>query len=205
MKSTERLKIFLTLFVVFFLYSTSLHANSLANIEENLIHAETYYWLGIAEQGNMAAFEKGLSYLESATKTAGQGALNEESQEDVERKISALRSDVEFQADVAHDTFYGVFPLVRLLGSSIFIDSVATRTFELVDDSDVVAVSSAAKILLTQFTKIDQIDVIFNSTPSNIHLENEALYIFNSNPKFFVHNRKEVVSFLTPDLFDKES
>ena len=39
---------------------------------------------------------------------------------------------------------------------------------------------------------ISALDVVFISQPLNYALENEALYLFNQNPQFFVHNQKEV-------------
>ena len=203
MKSTQILKSFLFILVVFFMYSSSLHANSLADIDDELTHAETYYWLGMAEQGNVAAFKKGLSYIDSAAKIAEHGIPDAQSKKVVDRRINILKHDIELQADMAHDTFYGVFPLVRLLGGSIFTNASITGTFELVDDSDVVAVSSAAETLMSPFSAFSQTDVIFNSTPSNRPLENEALYVFNNNPKFFAHNRQEIISSLPSKLLDK--
>ena len=203
MKSIQILKRLLFILVAFFMYSSSLHANSLADIDEELTHADTYYWLGMAEQGNVEAFKKGLSYIASATELAAHGIPDEQSKEAAEYRINTLKSDIELQADMAHDTFYGVFPLVRLLGGNIFMDASTTGNFELVDDSEVAAVSRAAETLMLPFSGFSQVDVIFNSTPNNSSLENEALYIFNTNPKFFAHNRKEILSSMPQKLLDK--
>ena len=44
-----------------------------AEINELVKHAETYYWIGLSEQGNVDAYRMGLDYLdqaESSLKTA---------------------------------------------------------------------------------------------------------------------------------------
>ncbi|MEM2146066.1 MAG: AAA family ATPase, partial [Candidatus Jordarchaeaceae archaeon] len=45
--------------------------------------------------------------------------------------------------------------------------------------------------------------VLVNSFPNNLALENEALNVFNKYPKFFIHNRSELISSLPPNIFDK--
>ena len=52
-------RIFLTLFILTFVFLYG-------DIEENIHHADTYYWLGIGEHGDMSAFAKALDYLEKA-------------------------------------------------------------------------------------------------------------------------------------------
>jgi len=36
------------------------------NVEDNIHHADTYYWLGIGEHGDMDAFSSALEYLDKA-------------------------------------------------------------------------------------------------------------------------------------------
>ena len=45
----------------------------------------------------------------------------------------------------------------------------------------------------------------FISNPSNVPLQNEALYLFNQSPQFFVHNDKEVInSFIANKLNEND-
>ena len=235
----------LTLFISSLMVSIILTAEQnniefLEKIEEKINHAETYYWFGMAEQGNMDAYDKGLAYLLQAAELLHQTqstpefknnlakeinalksnkylklqvqkqgfdtdiskvVLSSDIQDKLLLKISALRQDISEQAELAHDTFYGIFPLVRLIKPSLFQDAKANLTYELVDDNDVIATTSAGETLVEQvidkWGRIPQMDVVFSSTPHNPALENELLYIFNNSPKFFVHNFKELTHILS--------
>lgn len=154
----------------------------------NLKHADTYYWYGMAEKGNMEAYKSGLAYLDKAEELICISPLSDSRKSDLEKKVVILKEDILTQADIAHDTLYGVFPLIRLLAPSLFIDPLATGTFELLDDPDIIASTSAVGSLVNQvlsrWIDIPQLDVICTSTPYNISWVNEALYIFNISSGF---------------------
>ena len=113
----------------------------------------------------------------------------------------------QLSASLAEDTFYGQFPLIRLLGNSIFQDYETCGTYDLTDHADDVAVRDAARALcnsvLTRYYDRAQFDVVFASIPFSQDLNNEALYVFNKQPKIFVHNYDEVVRALTPEQLDQ--
>jgi hypothetical protein len=167
-----------------------------------ILHAETYYWLGMAEQGNMAAFRKGLQHLARANSLVQDAPLSEIERSRYQARIKGLQIDLEEQVEIAHDTLFGVFPLTRFLTRSLFAESTTLDTFEVIDDPTVMAATSAARKLalttITEWKERHQLDVVFTSVPNNPQLENEALYVFNSHPKFFVHNLREVTDALTP-------
>jgi len=171
-------------------------------VELELKHAETYYWFGMAEQGNMSAFHKGLRHLKRASDSVDKGGFPTEQRGQFVARIEGLRTDLVEQIEIAHDTLYGVFPLSRFLARSIFADSVSLKTFEVIDDPNVMAATFAAKnlalVTIEQWRQRHQLDVVFTSMPRNPQLENEALYVFNSHPKFFVHNLREVTDALSP-------
>ena len=108
---------------------------------------------------------------------------------------------------MAFDTFYGVFPLARFLDNNIFKDASSFGTYEIFDDFEVISSTSAISNLITTLVEKErkQMDVVFLSNPSNVPLQNEALYLFNQSPQFFVHNDKEVVkSFFDYGLNDND-
>jgi len=123
------------------------------------------------------------------------------------KEIDALSVDLEEQTRVHHDTLYGVFPLVRLLAPSLFIDDLALGTFELIDDPAVASITVAGKAfcekVLQKWSSRPQLNVVFTSIPANKALENELLYIFNSYKRFYVHNFSSVVKALSPSQIDQ--
>ncbi len=169
-------------------------------VERELLHAETYYWLGMAEQGGMAAYRKGKQHLQQARKLARQLDQTEASASNYLSRIHGLQTDLEEQIAIAIDTLYGVFPLTRFLDRSIFAESTTLQTYEVIDDPTVMAATFAAKdlalVTIERWGQRHQLDVVFTSVPQNPQLENETLYVFNSHPKFFVHNLREVVDAL---------
>ena len=104
------------------------------------------------------------------------------------------------QIGLSVDTLYGVFPLTRFVSDSLFANSLVLGTYELIDDPTVIASTSGVALMIEALTRewkaIPQVDVVFSSNPIRPDLENEALYLFNANPKFFVHTRREIVEAL---------
>jgi len=174
-------------------------------IESELRHAESYYWFGMAEQGNMVAFDSGFRHLENVKSLAESDSIRSEDRARYLQRVEALDSDLKEQAEIAHDTLYGVFPLFRFVTRSIFAESTSAGTFEVLDDPTVMASTSAAKKLalevVQKWTNRPHLDVAFCSVPHNPQLENEALYLFNMSPKFFVHNSREIVDALNDEQF----
>lgn len=178
-------------------------AEPLIEIDRELLHAETYYWFGMAEQGNMSAFRKGLGHLATAEQLLAEVEVPESDRQLRTARIEGLRVDLDEQMEIAHDTLFGVFPLTRFITQSLFAESTILDTFEVIDDPNVMATTFAAKKLalttITEWKQRHQLDVVFTSVPHNPQLENEALYVFNTHPKFFVHNLREVTDALTPE------
>lgn len=172
-----------------------------AEVETQLKHAETYYWFGMAESGNLQAFYKGYSHLWKAEQIVDDGPFTARQREAYRKRIHGLRTDLKEQVEIGHDTLYGLFPLTRFLRPSIFAESTTLDTFEVIDDPRVMASTSAARKLslevITRWTERHHLDCVFNSNPRSEALENEALYLFNLSPKFFVHNYREVVDALS--------
>ena len=164
-------------------------------------HAETYYWVAMAERGSLTALSYGMKYLDRARD------ILDNSPPAVRKKYSqeleSLANDIHYQYRIAHDTLYGLFPLSRFFNPSIFANPHSTGSFELFDDPRIVAVREAVEnliehVLESQFV-IPQFDVLFVSDPHDTEIESEALYLFNLSPRFFVHNLREINRSLTPE------
>jgi tetratricopeptide (TPR) repeat protein len=200
----------LALFLLFAFAACPLQAkaaenHNIRNIRDEIQHADTYYWLGMFEKGNVDAFHRGLSHLAAAS------TLLKKNHHDIPSKdtaqlnleIETLYKDLHKQLKVHCDTLYGVFPLMRLLQPTLFSDPLATRTFELVDNPDVMASTAAGYKLCHQVLKSlsgrTQFHILFNSIPRNIELENEMVNIFNKASGFFVHNQRELVEIIDVD------
>jgi len=139
----------------------------------------------------------------------------------LETRIAGTEQDLKYQKVLAHDTFRGVFPWNHYLARpSLFQNPRATATYELIDQPEVVAARSAVKDLTERViaaqTVTAQHDVVFVVDPQEFpddqvtdendlakQLENEALYLFNLDPRFFVHNMLEVATALTLEEQEK--
>ena len=64
---------------------------------------------------------------------------------------------------MAFDTFYGVFPLARFLDNNILKDASSFGTYEIIDDFEVIASTSAISNLITTLAEKErkQMDVVF--------------------------------------------
>ena len=175
--------------------------NDEGRLVDYLDHAETYYWISMAERGSLTALAHGIEFLEKAQELleAGSGELREK----YAGELEALSSDIHYQYMIAHDTLHGLFPLSRFLNPSLFSTPHSLGSFELFDEPATVAVREGVENLVEHVLEaqavIPQFDVLFVSDPVNAELENEALYLFNLNPRFFVHNLREVSRSLTDD------
>ena len=200
--------VFFLFFIIIILFGkVAAGETSLESIRNHVKHASTYFYFGMAEKGNMEALRNGLMYLDKAEKLLKSESFSQETADELNREINALRVDFKNQGEVHFDTLYGVFPLIRLLVPSLFADALSTGTFELADDPAVMAATSAGtdlceKVIL-KWRGSPQLNVVFNSVPKDKALENELLYIFNLSAKFFVHNFHEVVSALSPGQIEK--
>jgi tetratricopeptide (TPR) repeat protein len=171
-------------------------AEKIEEVQREIDIAEVYYRLALIEHGNLEAFDIARSHLDlalAALREAPDSVLSDRELE-LRRAISGLEIDIQEQRSIAHDTLYGVFPLLRLLKKSLFSDPEAGGTFELVDDPDVVAVTRAAERMASTFveTKVTkpQLRVVITSEPSRPDLENEVLYVLNGFPNFSVITKR---------------
>lgn len=176
-------------------------------IKENIKHAKTYYWFALSEQGNMNAFRNGMKYLENAEQLVNNTNLPDNELAALSKTITELKNGFAEQMDMAHDTFNGVFPLARFIGPTVFWDDKAAGNFDFIDEPWVIAATRAVEKMteeiLIQLKSPPQFDVIFISEPMNQAMENEAAYILNMSPKFFIHNNSEIINVLNDEEFQK--
>jgi len=152
-----------------------------------LRHAKTYLWLGLYEDYNLQAFETGLSYLGQAEATldSGDDPTDPVLQQQQLTQISSLRQTLHHQISIGKGTYYGLFPLVRLIGQSLFIDVEVNGTFEIADDAPVMAFTNAIKRLaetLSQELSVQpQFGVLLRSFPADDELLNEAYFLLRDS------------------------
>ena len=179
----------------------SISEDTHSKIIKLLKEADSAYWIGQAEGGNLELFNSGLRSLAEAEKALSQ--LPTEQQEKVRPRITALRRDLLEQAEMARDTLSGIFPLYYyFLGT----DEVS----EWVDDPWIMATIRAAitmkKESSSHWKLTPQLHVIYTSSvnraddsPSGNRefipsegLENEMAYMLNQDSRFFNHNSLEM-------------
>ncbi len=99
--------------------------------------AEYFYWVALADAGNINLLDKGLQIV---------GELSEGELEDAE--VLAIKSDLEEQRDMGHDTFGGVFPLARFALNPQIDLGAPFGIYETIDEMEVVAAAQATSALL---------------------------------------------------------
>jgi len=167
-----------------------------SKISEHITHADTYYWFGMEEKGDLRTFGDGLSHLDQADSLLEIMGADGPAYAALSKQSEALRTDLENQIVRGHDRFTGTFPLTNLLGYNFFTDQSSPGTYEMIDDPRVTgainSINNLANEIVGKWGREPQIDVVFTSIPNDAELENEALYVFNQSTKYFVHNKKEV-------------
>ena len=176
------------------------------HITDLITHADTYYWLGMEENGDIKSFNRGLFYLNQADSLLTSLKNADSDYLKLSTQSKALRGDLDNQIIRASDRFIGTFPISNIIGYNFFTKNKPPGTYEMVDDPRVTGAINAIRNLVNDIAgkwgKEPQIDVVFTSIPYDPELENEALYLFNQSPKYFVHNKKEVRSVLDANDMD---
>ena len=166
---------------------TTQESSALLDKSVPLSDREFAYWFALADHGNLTWLDKELKTIDDATiKPTTEG--------------EAFRDDLIEQREMAHDTLGGVFPLLRFFFKKILLAPDELYPNEILDDINVIAATGAVteqiKTIVENWKAVPHFDVIFTSSPVNVAIENEALYLFNEHPKFFVHNLREKVVFI---------
>ena len=143
------------------------------NVQKEISIIESYYWFGLEEKGNFKIFSDGLKKIQILKKAGEFKTLNK----NLRLKIEALETDFNNQIDMAFDTFYGVFPLARFLDNNILKDASSFGTYEIIDDFEVIASTSAISKSITTLAEKErkQMDVVFISNPQ-MYLYKMKLY-----------------------------
>ena len=165
---------------------SSVSTSAKKSFENPLSDREFFYWFALSDFGNLAWIDRELDL-------SGKSANRVQSEKSGE--MGAFISDLTEQREMAHDTLAGVFPLLRFFFKKILFAPEELNPFEIIDDVEVIAATSAVnnqlQTILDNWKSIPHFDVLFLSNPLNIPLETEALYLFNLHSKFFVHNLRE--------------
>ena len=151
MQSKYILKIILTFCLFEFPPSqTKLNENRLENISTYIHHAETFYWLGMEEEGNVSTFDRGLSYLDKSDSLILGLNQNSKIVKDFKEESRALRLDLDNQILRTHDRFYGKFPVINLMNYNIFSGENSPGRYELVDNPKVSSAIQAVQNLANE-------------------------------------------------------
>ena len=192
-------------YIIFFVPVITASGNSpVESIEKLIRHADTTYWLGQAEKGDVRLFNRGLSALDQAEVLCQE--LPGKKKASVQARIDGLRTDIIEQKEMAHDTLWGVFPLLRF---TIFDKD----NWEWFDDPKIMSTSRATvglrDTLIQNWRNLPQMDVAYAALEQedsrrvrSYTLENETAYLINENPKFFNHNALEIATALSPEQAD---
>ena len=195
------------LFVVWVVLIVTLVTAQDKGLEENRIetliqHADTYLWLGLFENYNIKAFQRGLFYLDRAQEALTENlTVAPDLKMAFQQRISSLHRDLHQQIAIATGTFYGLFPLARMIGPSIFMDVTTNRTFEIADDVPEVASANAitrlAETLSQELTVQPQFDLFLRSFPNDEARENEAYFVLRDQFKLNLHFYQDWMLLLT--------
>lgn len=193
-------------FILMSILAFSSNSERNESVSQLLKHAETYYWLGMAEEGDIAAFDRGIEYLDEARNILKNSKLSFEEKKKLIIREKELRSDLEKQIEIAEVTFYGNFPFSRFFGSVIFLASNAMGTYELIEEPEISAVLEGTETIAQEIEKYGlravQYNVLFSSLPQNRLLENKSRYIVNKHSMFYVCSDNNESGLLTPEETD---
>lgn len=165
-------------------------------------NARMYYWLGIEEAGNLRAFRQSQTYLDKAAEALAKATVADTRREELGEEIDALRATVAHQRTLAEGTFYGSFPLVRLLVPTLFVTSGSASNYHLIEDPRLMAVRELAQSIrddvMSDWTTVPNMHVVFRGASLPPVFKSEFLRAFNESARFYVHSDEEVARTL-PD------
>ena len=175
-------------------------------IAHRLAQAQTLFWLGVEENGNLDAFAKSAGRLQDAEHRLDvANHLPESFAHNARRRIRVLRSDIQAQQRLQAHRLYNVFPLLRGLPTPSLVRTPSAGTRHLVETPPVVAVRDAIRSLrddvMNAWNQPSQVHVVVQSRPHRSSLENEALTLLNDSPRFIPHGRDEVAAALPDTTF----
>ncbi|MCK5132438.1 MAG: hypothetical protein KAR40_09855 [Candidatus Sabulitectum sp.] len=194
-------------------YSSAASTERQSTPEYLLQKADALYWFALEDGGDLSLFEMSAITLDLAEVALVGGELSRTDSIRISNSIIALRTEIIEQIDMTHDTINGVLPLFRYF--------IARDTLnEWFDEPWVIgAVRGANELIELAITGhlsiFPQIDVCFSSQVNHSNdyesfqskcsysepLENEMIFLFNQSPRFFVHNRSELVEALTEENY----
>jgi len=182
--------------------STSGEDTPLKSLKHHLHQAKILWWLGVEEEGNLSAFQKSKRYVEKAARELeAHPDLPDSTRQSLSRRIDVLRGDLAEQIQVAKNSFYGSFPLVRLLVPSLFLTSGSASDFHLAEPPEVMAVRhlahSTQEEAMPSWMTVPNMHVVFWGKKVPAHLKSEFLRTFNESARFFVHPKEEVAQVLS--------
>ena len=192
--------------LIFILIVSTAFADSFNAVRELIHHADTYLWLGMNEDGDMKDYSRGLELLAAAEELIDDD-IPLADREGLSSEIEALRNDFIEQADMTHDTLGGVFPVSRLLGPPVLLDAGTNGSYEIIDDAYIIAHCSAVETGLPMVNSVgtikSQAGAVVFSDNRDVALENEAAYILNQSPSFYLHTKRELLELFSENDIER--
>jgi tetratricopeptide (TPR) repeat protein len=181
-------------------------ADAQSNFHQYIQHAETYYWLGIYDQGDPDAFEKALQFLDKAEAAI---SIDPEAPDSAgiysaTQQIDLLRLDLNEQISIARNNFVGTFPLVRFMGITPLLNTSAFGSIELFEGPGEVAIERAAQETGDLFSasflgNLLVPVVVLSEDHAYPDLESKARATLNASPRLRAYQTQYVLKSLSPD------
>ena len=118
---------------------------------------ESFYWFALSDFGNW--------WIDRELDLSGKSANRVQSEKSGE--VGAFISDLTEQREMAHDTLAGVFPLLRFFFKKILFAPEELNPFEIIDDVEVIAATSAVnnqlQTILDNWKSIPHFDFFIQS------------------------------------------
>lgn len=196
-----KFKLFCFLLIVLPLFSL----NGQNKSETYYKNAETFYWLGIEQKGDIQAFREAINWLDKAEEVSIQLQTDNDTASPlpVQERIELLRHEINEQISIAGDNFIGTFPIVRFMGQSPFINSKAFGSLEILQSPEEVAIENAVEKMIESFNAhfhgVIQIPTfVISEKNANPNLETLVRLKFNASPGIKVYLNQWIKNHLSP-------
>ncbi len=167
-----------------------------APADQAITHGWTQYWAGLLEGGDVGSYDESLAWVRAGRAALDATEGDDARERELRRALDELDKAASAQRGVAEVTLRGQFPLTALLGQSLYVDSGAMGTYELVDDAGDVASGGLVDDLLLEvfghWGALSQTDVIPISTMENQALEEKLIHFLSVSPKVNLRPMQEI-------------
>jgi hypothetical protein len=181
---------------------TTSPATEFSEVERLLDQAEQLLLVGVSDKGGSRSFEEAIGLTEIAAERLDGADLSPAEARKLSLELKALQEDLDIFTELYADRFYGVFPLVRLINSTLLEDEGLALTEQMSQPPDVAAVVIATRKFLKQINDYHHPNIIITSQPTSHRLENVAFEVLVRDGRSAPHTRRAMVSALSEEDID---